>query len=76
MSAGLIDKGYEPRDVEDRWYTSWVNDGLFAAEDESSRKSYSIVIPPPNVTGVLHMGHALNNTTRLQCLERHDDYRS
>jgi len=62
MSSDHLDKGYEPRDVERRWYRYWEENRLFAAEEHSSRPSYSIVIPPPNVTGVLHMGHALNNT--------------
>ncbi|MGD8264195.1 MAG: valine--tRNA ligase, partial [Desulfobacterales bacterium] len=62
MSLKLLDKSYEPHEVEKRWYEYWENKGLFAAAEESSQKSYSIVIPPPNVTGVLHMGHALNNT--------------
>ncbi len=57
-----LDKGYEPHDVEKRWYEFWQKEGLFAAKDQSEQKAYSIVIPPPNVTGVLHMGHALNNT--------------
>ena len=55
-------KGYEPKDVEDRWYAVWEQRQAFAAADVSERPAYSIVIPPPNVTGVLHMGHALNNT--------------
>ena len=62
MSLKQFDKGYEPHKVEKRWYEYWENEQLFAAEEQSPRKSYSIVIPPPNVTGVLHMGHALNNT--------------
>ncbi|MGD8520713.1 MAG: valine--tRNA ligase [Desulfobacterales bacterium] len=62
MSSNLLDKGYEPCDVEQRWYEFWEKEKLFAAAEESPHKSYSIVIPPPNVTGVLHMGHALNNT--------------
>jgi valyl-tRNA synthetase len=62
MSSKLLDKGYEPHDVERRWYDFWEKEKLFTADDESSLESYSIVIPPPNVTGVLHMGHALNNT--------------
>ena len=56
------DKGYEPRNVENRWYAFWEEHQLFAASENSSAPGYSIVIPPPNVTGVLHMGHALNVT--------------
>ena len=62
MTANLLAKGYEPRDVEDHWYRFWEDNRLFYAEEQSDVRSYSIVIPPPNVTGVLHMGHALNNT--------------
>jgi valyl-tRNA synthetase len=62
MSSNLLDKGYEPHDVEKRWYDFWEKEKLFAAADTSPQAGYSIVIPPPNVTGVLHMGHALNNT--------------
>lgn len=62
MSLNLLNKGYEPQNVEKRWYDFWEKEQLFAASEESAQKSYSIVIPPPNVTGVLHMGHALNIT--------------
>jgi len=62
MTSNLIDKGYEPHDVEKRWYDFWEKEWLFAAQEKSESLAYSIVIPPPNVTGVLHMGHALNNT--------------
>jgi valyl-tRNA synthetase len=62
MSSHLLKKGYEPKEVERRWYAYWETEGLFAAEDVSDKKAFSIVIPPPNVTGVLHMGHAHNNT--------------
>ncbi len=62
MSSSLLDKGYEPHEVEKRWYEFWEKENLFAGSEDSAKKSYSIVIPPPNVTGVLHMGHALNNT--------------
>jgi valyl-tRNA synthetase len=55
-------KGYEPSEVEGKWYGVWENSGFFHADEHSSKPPYSIVIPPPNVTGVLHMGHALNNT--------------
>ncbi len=62
MSSDLLEKSYEPREVEKRWYEFWEKRQLFAAMEKSNQKSYSIVIPPPNVTGVLHMGHALNVT--------------
>jgi valyl-tRNA synthetase len=62
MSVETMPKGYEPKDVEDRWYTYWEENGLFRAEDRSDKEPFCIVIPPPNITGFLHMGHALNNT--------------
>ncbi|MDP2647527.1 MAG: valine--tRNA ligase, partial [Desulfobacterales bacterium] len=62
MSLKMMDKGYEPQKVEKHWYEVWEKEGLFAAGEESGKKNYAIVIPPPNVTGVLHMGHALNVT--------------
>ena len=57
-----LSKGYEPHEVEAHWYTYWETNGLFAASEKNENKTYSIVIPPPNVTGVLHMGHSLNIT--------------
>jgi len=62
MSSDVLDKGYEPREVEQRWYRYWEENDLFGAAEISEQPGYAIVIPPPNVTGVLHMGHALNNT--------------
>jgi valyl-tRNA synthetase len=62
MSSNLLEKAYAPHEVEQRWYQYWEEENLFAADDKGLQKSYSIVIPPPNVTGALHMGHALNNT--------------
>ena len=52
---------YDPSEVEDKWYAYWMEHGLFHSEPDD-REPYTIVIPPPNVTGVLHMGHMLNNT--------------
>ncbi|MBN2506173.1 MAG: valine--tRNA ligase [Verrucomicrobia bacterium] len=57
-----IPKVYEPQAVEARWYEFWCERGCFTADPHSPKPSYAIVIPPPNVTGVLHMGHVLNNT--------------
>ncbi|MBW1858698.1 MAG: valine--tRNA ligase [Deltaproteobacteria bacterium] len=62
MSEHELPKGYEPAEVEERWYAYWETEGLFSADDVSTKGPYSIVIPPPNVTGALHMGHAHNNT--------------
>ena len=57
-----LPKGYEFNQVEQRWYEYWTSHKTFAATMEEGKNSFSIVIPPPNVTGVLHIGHALNNT--------------
>ena len=57
-----LPKAYEFREVEERWYQSWLTHKNFRATLDESRPNFSIVIPPPNVTGVLHVGHALNNT--------------
>ncbi|MBL7875587.1 MAG: valine--tRNA ligase [Cyclobacteriaceae bacterium] len=53
---------YNPAEVENKWYQYWLKENFFHAEVNSSKEPYCIVIPPPNVTGVLHMGHMLNNT--------------
>ncbi|NOQ96861.1 MAG: valine--tRNA ligase [Calditrichae bacterium] len=57
-----IPKTYDPREVEDRWYQEWIDQGYFDANVNSDKKPFTIVIPPPNVTAALHMGHAYNNT--------------
>src|SRR2546421_596951 len=57
-----IPKNYEPQSVEARWYQFWLDEKCFVADAKSPKSAYSIVIPPPNVTGILHMGHVLNNT--------------
>ncbi len=58
----VLSKVYEPHQVEEKWYQFWLDKGYFRADENGSDKTYTIVIPPPNVTGSLHMGHALNNT--------------
>src|SRR5476651_2276370 len=58
----MLDKTYDPKEIEARRYPEWENSGAFKAHPESQRPPYCIVIPPPNVTGSLHMGHALDNT--------------
>ncbi len=57
----IADK-YSPQSLEQRWYEEWEQRGLFHSEVDHEREPYTIVIPPPNVTGMLHMGHMLNNT--------------
>ncbi|HLS27056.1 MAG TPA: class I tRNA ligase family protein, partial [Opitutales bacterium] len=57
-----IAKAYEPRDVEEKWYSTWLENSCFQASPDPEKEPYTIVIPPPNVTGVLTMGHVLNNT--------------
>ena len=61
MKAVELSKAYDPKDFEDRIYSYWKDNGEFAPSD-SDKEHFSIVMPPPNVTGVLHMGHALNNS--------------
>ena len=56
-----LSKTYSPREIEDKWYKIWEEKGYFNAQHNSEKPGYSIVIPPPNVTGILHMGHMLNN---------------
>ena len=62
MASKVLDKSYDPHRVEEKWYAHWEKQGYFRADEHSTRPPYCIVIPPPNVTGVLHIGHALNNT--------------
>jgi len=61
MGKGSLPKVYEPREAEAKWYQYWLDHDFFHAADAGAKKPFSIVIPPPNVTGILHMGHALNN---------------
>ncbi|WP_422367033.1 valine--tRNA ligase [Pelagibius sp.] len=58
----MLEKTYRPQEVEDRQYARWEEADAFAAQFDESKKPFTIMIPPPNVTGSLHMGHALNNT--------------
>ncbi len=62
MIGGEMSKAYEPGEVEDRWRDAWKDKGIFRGVPDSGKPSFSIVIPPPNVTGILTMGHVLNNT--------------
>ncbi len=62
MSTRELPKAYEPKSVEERWYAFWLEKKYFHADENDQGESFSIVIPPPNVTGSLHIGHALNST--------------
>ncbi len=62
MQKRDLDKIYQPKTVEEHWYAVWLAKGIFHAKDKSEKPPFSIVIPPPNITGSLHVGHALNNT--------------
>ena len=61
MALKEIAKHYNPQDVEDKWTEVWTEKNYFHAEVNKGKKPFTIVIPPPNVTAALHMGHALNN---------------
>lgn len=61
MAENALPKGYEPRDVEERWRRHWEDNRTFTPDMDAPGEPYSIVIPPPNVTGALHIGHALNH---------------
>ena len=57
-----LNKIYSPNEIEDKWYKIWEEKGYFNAQHNAEKPGYSIAIPPPNVTGILHMGHMLNNS--------------
>ncbi|HNX38358.1 MAG TPA: valine--tRNA ligase [Candidatus Cloacimonadota bacterium] len=57
-----INKSYEPQQIERKWYKFWENGGYFKPRTDPEQKPFTLLIPPPNVTGILHMGHVLNNT--------------
>jgi len=57
-----LNKVYSPNEIEDKWYKIWEEKGYFNAQHNAEKPGYSIAIPPPNVTGILHMGHMLNNS--------------
>lgn len=57
-----LSKTFSPKDIEDKWYSIWLKNGCFDRKIDNQKKPFCILMPPPNVTGVLHMGHLLNNT--------------
>ena len=60
--AKELEKNYDPADIEQRTYDKWIAKKYFHAEVDRDKKPFTIVMPPPNITGQLHMGHALDNT--------------
>ena len=64
-AAEVMAARYDPQGVEQKWYDYWQDEGLFKADAHSDKPPYTIVLPPPNVTGVLHMGHALVDTLQV-----------
>jgi valyl-tRNA synthetase len=65
-----VSKTYNPQEVENKWYSYWMEKGYFRSKPNPPKKPYTIVIPPPNVTGVLHMGHMMNNTIQDVLIRR------
>jgi valyl-tRNA synthetase len=65
-----LSKTYNPHETENKWYAHWLKSGFFKAKPNPDKKPYTILIPPPNVTGVLHMGHMLNNTIQDVLIRR------
>lgn len=61
---------YNPSEIEDKWYAHWMEQKFFASKPDKNKEPYTIVIPPPNVTGVLHIGHMLNNTIQDVLIRR------
>ncbi|MDA3870253.1 MAG: valine--tRNA ligase [Gammaproteobacteria bacterium] len=66
-----MEKTYNPKAIEQSWYQSWEDNGYFAPQDNADANAYSIMIPPPNVTGNLHMGHGFNNTVMDTLIRYH-----
>ena len=66
----MIATNYNPKESEEKWYQYWMEHKFFHSEVDNGREPYCIVIPPPNVTGVLHMGHMLNNTIQDALIRR------
>ena len=82
MSNGItkekeVPKQYDPKAIEDRWYAYWMQNRMFEASEESGKEPFTIMMPPPNVTGALHMGHALQGAvqdtiTRLKRMQGYE----
>ena len=70
----MLPKAYEPQEVEKKLADKWQDAHLFAAQADPSKKPFVIVIPPPNITGALHMGHASTNTLQDVLIRAHRNY--
>ena len=66
MRLNDLPKHYDPKQTEERWYQFWLEKGIFHADVNAKKEAFSVVIPPPNVTDVLHLGHALNRADTHQ----------
>jgi valyl-tRNA synthetase len=62
MNKSDMPKAFDPQAIEAGWYARWESEGLFIADAKSKKRKFTICLPPPNITGELHMGHALNHT--------------
>lgn len=62
LNSGQVPKAYDPAQVEDKWYKYWIDNDIFNSDIDETKKPYTIAIPPPNITGMLTMGHVLNNS--------------
>ncbi|MGB2241040.1 MAG: valine--tRNA ligase, partial [Candidatus Puniceispirillaceae bacterium] len=71
MTDPILPKTYDPQAIESRWYDQWLSSGYFACEPNSDKSPYTIMMPPPNVTGNLHMGHALTFTLQDLLIRYH-----
>ena len=61
-TSNELAKSFEPADIEARWYPVWESRGYFKAGSDPAKPGFAIQLPPPNITGILHMGHAFNQT--------------
>jgi valyl-tRNA synthetase len=71
MRMDEIDKVYDPKKVEEKWYKFWLEGNFFHAKPNPEKEPFTIVIPPPNITGILHMGHALQGTLQDTLIRYH-----
>ena len=71
MTKPILPKTYDPKVIESSWYDQWLSSGYFACDPKSDKSPYTIMMPPPNVTGNLHMGHALTFTLQDLLIRYH-----